>query len=147
MNLGGRVKARRQILNLTQDEVGRAIGATQQVVEKLESRDSKRSQYAPALAIALNCDLTWLLTGEGDPEISQSRDCGERRGSPGKAGNAVQEAPAQYDAQLFGQLSTMDREMLASFQQLEPADQERIILMMNALLPPRIPMCSPRLRG
>lgn len=76
MNLGARLKARREALNWTQAFVasevtrlrtdGRAL--TQQALHQLEKRGSEKSAFLPELALVLKTNVTWLLTGEGDPD-------------------------------------------------------------------------------
>ena len=66
MNLGGRVKQERERLKLSQPQLAAKVdNMTQQALGALESRDSKTSDKAPALADALGVSLRWLLTGEG----------------------------------------------------------------------------------
>lgn len=68
MNLGTRIKLERERQGLTQGQLARKAGLPekdgQQTIAALESRDSIKSQWAPALADALGVSLTWALTGE-----------------------------------------------------------------------------------
>ena len=64
MNLGKRVKQRREELELTQDELARAVGGiSQESIALLEKRDSKSSRNITALADALSSSVEWLTTG------------------------------------------------------------------------------------
>jgi len=65
MALGKRVHQRRKELGLTQEQLAEAIGKSQSVIQSLESRDSKKSAHAEALARALGVTLEWLTTGKG----------------------------------------------------------------------------------
>lgn len=67
MNLGGRVKQERERLKLSQPQLSEKVKMSQQRLGALESRDSKTSDCAGALADALGVSLRWLLTGEGRP--------------------------------------------------------------------------------
>ena len=64
MNLGKRVKQRREELRLTQGELARAVGnISQESIALLEKRDSKSSRNITSLAEALSCSVEWLTTG------------------------------------------------------------------------------------
>lgn len=64
MNLGKRVKHRREQLSISQADLGAAIGASQESIAQLESRDSKSSRKITQLADALSCSVDWLTTGD-----------------------------------------------------------------------------------
>jgi transcriptional regulator with XRE-family HTH domain len=68
MNLGARIKEVRERLNISQPELSRKSGISQQALSNLEQRDSKTSEWAPHIADALGVSLRWLLTGSGRPE-------------------------------------------------------------------------------
>lgn len=54
-NLGKRVEAARLALGWTQAALcAKVVGLSQQALDRLEKRDSVRSQFAPGLAAALN---------------------------------------------------------------------------------------------
>jgi transcriptional regulator with XRE-family HTH domain len=64
MNLGKRVETARLALGWTQAALcAKVEGLSQQALDRLEKRDSVRSQFAPGLAAALNIPLEELLTG------------------------------------------------------------------------------------
>lgn len=68
MNLGKRVESARLAKSLTQVQLsGMVEGLSQQALDRLEKRDSRRSQFAPGLAKALGVSLHELLTGKPEP--------------------------------------------------------------------------------
>lgn len=70
MSIAKRTKDKRIALGLTQSELATLASTTQQSIEQLESGKTKRPRFLPELAKALNCDLTWLLEGEEQPDIA-----------------------------------------------------------------------------
>ncbi|MCE9941869.1 XRE family transcriptional regulator [Serratia quinivorans] len=64
MNIGERVKFKRESLELTQAELAAKVGTSQQSIEQLESGKTKRPRYLPELASALEVSLEWLLHGK-----------------------------------------------------------------------------------
>ena len=76
MNLGGRVAQERKARGLTQQQLADKVsprvvgdekgGLTQQALDRLEKRDSNKSEFAVGLADALGVSLRWLLTGAGN---------------------------------------------------------------------------------
>ncbi len=67
MDISDRVKARRDELGLTQAELASVAKTSQQAIQQLEDGKIKRPRYLLELALALGCDVRWLLTGEGEP--------------------------------------------------------------------------------
>lgn len=75
MNLGGRIRQRRNELTWTQgalcDRVNLGLpdgeGLTQQALGVLEKRDSKTSEFAVRIADALGVSVRWLMDGSGQP--------------------------------------------------------------------------------
>jgi transcriptional regulator with XRE-family HTH domain len=69
MNFGRRIKAERVAQQMSQIDLALKAGLPrkngQQVVQKIEDRDSSRTKYAAALAKALGVHVNWALTGEG----------------------------------------------------------------------------------
>lgn len=58
-------KKRREALNLTQEQVARAIGLSQQAIAKWETGESlPRADMLPKLAKILNCTIDELLSAE-----------------------------------------------------------------------------------
>lgn len=72
MALGKRVEELRKARGLTQGRLAdMTSGAiSQQNLDRLEKRDARTSEAAPALADALGVSLRWLLTGEGAREAT-----------------------------------------------------------------------------
>ena len=98
MNLGGRIKQVREELRWSQEELARRAGmpGKQQTIQALETRDSKRSDYAAVLCNALGVNLQWALTGEG-PRWSD-----EHSSAPASTHYRVEEpAPAAADEFTF----------------------------------------------
>lgn len=67
--LGQRIRVRRKELNLTQKDVAKVIkGVSHAAISQWESDVTKpNAENIFDLAQALECDLTWLLKGEGKP--------------------------------------------------------------------------------
>ena len=66
MALGHRVRDERIGKGLTQQELADLTGVNQPVLGSIESRDSETSKHAAKIAKALDLNLNWLLTGEGN---------------------------------------------------------------------------------
>ncbi|NKB77625.1 MAG: helix-turn-helix domain-containing protein [Gammaproteobacteria bacterium] len=67
MELGQRAKQRREELGLTQDQVAKFIGVSQEAVNLMEKRDSRSNRNVVKLAEILRVDPNWLTTGQGIP--------------------------------------------------------------------------------
>lgn len=65
--LAKRVKGRRQLLKLSQDQLAEFSGLGQSDISKIERGDSQATAKIAQLARALRCDPLWLATGGGDP--------------------------------------------------------------------------------
>ncbi|MCO6524259.1 MAG: helix-turn-helix domain-containing protein [Candidatus Schmidhempelia sp.] len=63
-NLGQRIRARREKLNLTQEQVASQVGIKQQSYQAIESGEVKRPRYLYEISVALKCDMAWLLIGK-----------------------------------------------------------------------------------
>jgi len=63
MNIGDRVKLRRDAMGLTQAELADKVGTSQQAIEQLEGGKTKRPRYLPELALFLDVSIDWLLNG------------------------------------------------------------------------------------
>lgn len=70
MALGARIRLARQARKITQQELAAAIGWKQGAIGNIERRDSKSCSHTAAIADALNVDLNWLSTGNGQMEVS-----------------------------------------------------------------------------
>jgi DNA-binding XRE family transcriptional regulator len=67
---GERLAERRDVLGMTQDALGRAVGYTQQTIQGLEIGKTKRPGRIVDLAEALQTSVEWLLYGEGSGDGS-----------------------------------------------------------------------------
>lgn len=63
-DLGKRIEAARLHLGLTQAELGEKLHLTQQAINRIESGLTKNPRNLPAIAKALNVEVSFLLTGE-----------------------------------------------------------------------------------
>lgn len=63
-NLGQRIRARREELNLTQEQVASQVGIKQQSYQAIESGEVKKPRYLYEISVALKCDMAWLLSGK-----------------------------------------------------------------------------------
>ncbi|SUB82000.1 Uncharacterized HTH-type transcriptional regulator HI_1476 [Pragia fontium] len=66
VGIGGRVKARRDDLGLTQTDLAKLVGMTQQAVTSIENGETKNPRKLLELAQALHCSPQWLKTGVQD---------------------------------------------------------------------------------
>ena len=73
MRIGERIKESRSKEGLTQKELSIKSGVSQQMISKLESGKSDKTNDIHYLALALNCDPTWLATGKASDSISSER--------------------------------------------------------------------------
>lgn len=63
--VGTRIKKAREALNMTQVNLARAVGVSQQAVMELESGRAKGTKHTAKFARALGQDPLWLETGDG----------------------------------------------------------------------------------
>lgn len=63
-NLGQRIRARREELGLTQEQIASQIGIKQQSYQAIESGSVKKPRYLYEISLALKCDMAWLLSGK-----------------------------------------------------------------------------------
>lgn len=77
MALGARIKQVREQRGWTQTELAARVNRLlaegdkplqQQALDRLEARDSNKSEFSLQLADALGVSLRWLLSGQGDVE-------------------------------------------------------------------------------
>src|SRR5690606_8733962 len=87
-HFGNRVKARRLLLGLTQEDLGKAVGLSQVSIKKIESGGQTR--HGRKIALALRTTLEWLATGQ----CSTTDADGEIR-----AGMSTAEPVAAYGAE------------------------------------------------
>lgn len=62
--LANRIKSRREALSLTQDDVAKKVGMTQQSYQAIESGQTKKPRFLYEISVALQCDMAWLLGGK-----------------------------------------------------------------------------------
>jgi transcriptional regulator with XRE-family HTH domain len=74
MTLGSNLRKFRQDAELTQEQLAELSGVDQQVISAIETRNSKSSVYAPALAKALGKALDELVGSAPSLEILPSRE-------------------------------------------------------------------------
>ncbi|PXZ06332.1 DNA-binding protein [Gilliamella apicola] len=63
-NLGQRIRARREELGLTQEQVAQQVGIKQQSYQAIESGSVKKPRHLYEISVALQCDMAWLLSGK-----------------------------------------------------------------------------------
>ena len=68
--LATRLKSARKSANLSQAAVAERVGISQPSYQALESGKSGKSAYITQIADALNVDTSWLVTGQGDMQLS-----------------------------------------------------------------------------
>ncbi|EQC1818965.1 XRE family transcriptional regulator [Salmonella enterica subsp. enterica serovar Newport] len=80
MSIAERVKLRRAELGLTQAELAVRAKTSQQAIQQVEDGKTKRPRYLPELAVALGCDVAYLLGHSDfirhDDEIPPENKCG-----------------------------------------------------------------------
>lgn len=72
MNLGERVAAARDYAKLTQDQLAKRVGVSQQTIHKLESGKSDGTKAIGEICLVTGVSLPWLVRGEGQMLASQS---------------------------------------------------------------------------
>lgn len=72
MELKDRVLAAREFAKLTQEQLAKAVGMTQQSFQALEAGDTKSSRKLVKIALRCGVDPVWLDTGEGEMIQSQA---------------------------------------------------------------------------
>ncbi|WP_058911152.1 XRE family transcriptional regulator [Entomohabitans teleogrylli] len=77
MSIAERVKQRRGELGLTQAELATRVNTSQQAIQQLEDGKTRRPRYLPELALALGCDVAWLLNGEPTAPGGENGAAGE----------------------------------------------------------------------
>lgn len=64
--LKDRLKLARANKNLTQEQLGKAIGKSQELIGAIESGRNKGTKSIGSLAAVLGVSAVWLETGKGD---------------------------------------------------------------------------------
>lgn len=94
VHIGKRVRARRLVLGLSQDDLAAALGVTQQQVKNYERGTSKVSaSRLYALSNILDVSLEWFFK-----ELVPGEGIGESASSPGESGNVPTVKAEQEEA-------------------------------------------------
>lgn len=80
MNLGGRVKQRRNQLGWSQEELAQKSGIGQGTISKMERTDQESTTFIVELAQALGVSATWLRTGVNEKSSRNSSKISEPNG-------------------------------------------------------------------
>lgn len=72
MSLAARVKEKRQQLNLSQADLAKRVGVSQQAINSLETGLTERSRHIAQIARALDVTVDYLLDGDGTPAPAAS---------------------------------------------------------------------------
>ncbi len=71
--LGDRIEAAREALEMTRGDLAERLGVKKSTIKKWENDQSEpRSNRLYMLAGVLNCNVMWLLNGEGDAPLQAS---------------------------------------------------------------------------
>lgn len=62
-SIAERIKEKRKKLNMSQRELAELVGIKQQSIHQIESGLTKKPRFLFEIALALNCEIGWLLTG------------------------------------------------------------------------------------
>jgi len=123
--LGIRIKEEREARGLTQQQLSEQVaGLEQPVLQKIEKRKSRSSQYAPGIAKALGVNLEWLVSGTGSKYAQDERIADMVIASHNKA-----EEPAMPPIKTLTQiLDELDQEM-PGWHSLSNDKKARLILI------------------
>ncbi len=72
MNIGKRIKQRREMLRLSQEDVAKETGISQAMISKIEKGLAESSRSLPLIAHVLRVNALWLQTGQGKPDLDYS---------------------------------------------------------------------------
>ncbi len=61
--LSERLKQKRSEMNMTQGELAKKAGISQQSIQLIEAGETKRPRFLFEIASALQCEASWLLYG------------------------------------------------------------------------------------
>ncbi|MDF7630467.1 helix-turn-helix transcriptional regulator [Erwiniaceae bacterium L1_55_4] len=62
-SIAERIKNKRKKLKMSQRELADLVGIKQQSIHQIESGLTKKPKFLFEIAVALNCEISWLLTG------------------------------------------------------------------------------------
>ncbi|WP_084511485.1 XRE family transcriptional regulator [Desulfatibacillum aliphaticivorans] len=60
-----RIKERRLSLSMTQEDLANLVGVSKTTIQNYEAGASPKAEFIASLSMALDCEIAWLLTGEG----------------------------------------------------------------------------------
>lgn len=140
MALGKRIEAERTGLGWTQQKLVDLVnqhlraederGLTQQALDRLEKRDSNKSEFAIRIADALGVSIRWLLDGVGERRPSSSNEpvrLHDGHTDPAKngaeAGGVFDGLNAAGQALLGDVISVVRRRLLESGEQIIRGDE------------------------
>ncbi|MBI9078100.1 MAG: helix-turn-helix transcriptional regulator [Desulfatibacillum sp.] len=69
---GIRLKERRSFLSMTQEDLAFKVGVSKTTIQNYESGTSPKAEFVVGLSNALDCEIAWLLTGEGPTERGEA---------------------------------------------------------------------------
>jgi transcriptional regulator with XRE-family HTH domain len=72
MSIGKRIKQRRDMLRLSQEDLAREVGISQEMISKVEKGLAQTTRSLPLIAHVLKVNALWLQTGEGVPDLDYS---------------------------------------------------------------------------
>lgn len=72
--LGQRLRSARKTNNLTQSELAKKSGVSQQLISQIENENIKSTNDIFSLAGTLNVSAKWLATGQGDKFVTSLSD-------------------------------------------------------------------------
>lgn len=71
--LGDRIEAARQMKEMSRDELAERLGVKKSTIRKWENDQSEpRSNRLYMMAGVLDCNVMWILNGEGDSPLAQA---------------------------------------------------------------------------
>ena len=80
--LSERIKYIRACFDLSQEELGKLVGTTQQAIQQAERGQARQPRYLHALARELDLPVEWVIFGE---EISEHGQITQKPSTQGKA--------------------------------------------------------------
>ena len=75
-NLAERIQYIRQLKNLSQVELAKIAGTTQQAIQQAEKGKARQPRYLHNLAMALDLPIEWVLFGEEEQESAVKKSNG-----------------------------------------------------------------------
>ena len=71
MSISERIKERRKALGITQEQLAKMVGVSQNAIHKLEDGTTKKPRNILELAKVLGCQPDWLQSGKDEPVAPQ----------------------------------------------------------------------------